>query len=483
MGIKGKTTFELTDVNTGAVEIIEEENMITNGLQDFLTTYGMFGSNLLKSLGSSQLWTSLVSGLFLFDSRLDEDVNNTFMPAGVKMIGCGSKDVANSGIVTELGSYNSSESGVQGDGSIKLVYDFSTQQANGTISCACLTSKIGGYVSMGCVSGRYYNENTLSMYLGDSYARQVGIEGAGNDKRYLLYPVYGENAIYFANPYNIKYTSAYASQHWGVTKKIQILKVRAGFTGVGLKDYKSLNNVIETYDVDIPQDILNYMGTSTQYAVTSTDGIDRNIYVIFTKADTISLGANAFFWIMKIDQNMQATAYRFVNNIGKDMRIFYSKPSIIANYFDYYTFNGDYLWVYDDAYCLYGVKYADSTQIIETGVKGSSESSMYNIGENLIGLCGENYDSGYYYSPTIYDAVNRTYTRTNGRENTTVGVTRYCSLTPFADRRGVYLRYQDGDIKIYKDARYLATINNLAEPVIKTSSKTMKVTYTLTLGG
>ena len=482
MGIKGKTTFELTDVNTGAVEIIEEENMITNGLQDFLTTYGMFGSNLLKSLGSSQLWTSLVGGLFLFDSRLDEDVNNTFMPAGVKMIGCGSKDVANSGIVTELGSYNSSESGVQEDGSIKVVYDFSTAQANGTISCACLTSGIGGYVSMGCASGRYYNENTLSMYLGDSYARQVGIEGAGNDKRRLLYPVYGENAIYFSNPRNIVYTSAYASQHWSVTKKIQILKVRAGFTGVGLKDYKSLNNVIETYDVDIPQDILDYMGTSTRCAVTSTDGIDRNIYVIFTKTDTISLGAGAFFWIMKIDQNMQAAAYRFDNNIGKDMRIFYSKPSLTVTYMDYYTFNGDYLWVYDDEYYLYGVKYADSTQIIETGVKGSSNSPMYNIGKDLIGLCGENYDSGYYYSPAIYDVVNRTYTRTNGREQQTAGVTWCCSLTPFADRRGVYLHYRDSDIKIYKDARYLATINNLEEPVVKTSSKTMKVTYTLTLG-
>ena len=36
---------------------------------------------------------------------------------------------------------------------------------------------------------------------------------------------------------------------------------------------------------------------------------------------------------------------------------------------------------------------------------------------------------------------------------------------------------------VLKDARYLATINNLAEPVVKTSSKTMKVTYTLTFEG
>ena len=33
--LKGKTTFELTDVNTGEVEIIEDNNMVTNGLTRF----------------------------------------------------------------------------------------------------------------------------------------------------------------------------------------------------------------------------------------------------------------------------------------------------------------------------------------------------------------------------------------------------------------------------------------------------------------
>ena len=49
MGIKGKTTFELTDVNTGEVEVIEDSNMITNGLQEFLTTYGYFGCDILNN--------------------------------------------------------------------------------------------------------------------------------------------------------------------------------------------------------------------------------------------------------------------------------------------------------------------------------------------------------------------------------------------------------------------------------------------------
>jgi hypothetical protein len=55
---------------------------------------------------------------------------------------------------------------------------------------------------------------------------------------------------------------------------------------------------------------------------------------------------------------------------------------------------------------------------------------------------------------------------------------------PFADKKGVYLRVYTDDshcrMEVVKDVRYLATINNLSEPVVKTSSKTMKVTYTIT---
>ena len=156
VALKGKTTFELTDVNTGEVEVIEDSNMITNGLQEFLRTYGYFGCDVLSddTVRTNSLWVNLLGGLFLFDTALDEDASNTFMPAGVKMIGNGSKDMANSDAVTELGSYNAPESGLQSDGSVKFVYDFSTQQANGTIACACLTSKVGGYIGMGNDSNR-----------------------------------------------------------------------------------------------------------------------------------------------------------------------------------------------------------------------------------------------------------------------------------------------------------------------------------------
>ena len=479
MGIKGKTTFELTDVNTGEVEVIEDSNMITNGLQEFLATYGYFGCDILNNdtMRNNSLWVNLLGGLFLFDSRLEENVNNTFMPAGVKMIGNGSKDVSNSGAVTELGSYNTTESGLQSDGSIKLVYEFNTAQANGTIACACLTSKIGGYIGMGNDSTRYVNTNyNLFEFISDgNHYCKSNIAGAGNDTSHILYPVYSENAIYFTNPYNINYSSAYASQHWSVTKKIQILKVRAGFTGVSIKDRRYLDKVIATYDVDIPQNVLDYMGTSTNYITISRDS-ERNVYVIFCKTSG-NISNGDFCWIMKIDKDMKATAYKFTNNVGKQLRL--QK--------EYITFDGDYLWAYAylSPYYLYGIKYTDSTQVIETGINKNNLYELYTIGKNLIGIYDASFNSGYYYAPTVYDVVNRTHKHVNG----TIYDSTY-KLVPFPDKKGVYLyvSYNSSNnnpcnLSVMKDPRYLATINNLSEPVVKTSSKTMKVTYTLTFEG
>ena len=473
VALKGKTTFELTDVNTGEVEVIEDSNMITNGLQEFLRTYGYFGCDILNNdnMRNNSLWVNLLGGLFLFDSRLEENVENTFMPAGVKMIGNGSKDVSNSGNVTEFGSYNSTESGLQSDGSIKLVYEFNTAQANGTIACACLTSKIGGYMGMGNDSNRYFNDGyPLDTFISDgNHYCQSNISGAGNDTSHILYPVYSENAIYFTNPYNINYSSAYASQHWSATKKIQILKVRAGFTGVSIKDRRYLDKVIATYDVDIPQDILDYMGTSKSYTIISRDS-ERNVYVIFNKSEQDRLNAGAFCWIMKIDKDMNATAYKFTNNVGK----------LLSLDHQYITFDGDYLWAYAyiDPYYLYGIKYADSTQIIETGVHKSSRYVLYTMGKNLIGIYDTTRGNNNDYAPTVYDVVNRTHRQVNGKIN------GRCNLVPFPDRKGVYLRVGSTSsycvLAVMKDPRCLATINNLSEPVVKTSSRTMKVTYTLT---
>lgn len=474
MGIKGKTTFELTDVNTGEVEIIEDNNMITNALQEFMLTYGIFNKTIFVGDNrTSALYKNLLGGLFLFDTALDENVDNTFMPAGVKMVGNGSRGVSNSGKVTELGSYNSTESGEQSDGSIKFVYDFSTAQANGTIACACLTSLTGGYMGMGSQNS-YIENKRIDDHQSDGQNAYFALARAGNNYYNILYPVYNENAIYCTNPYNIDYETATASQHWSVTKKIEIIRLRACFTSVSIRDSYKLNKVIDRFEVDIPQDILNYMGTSTYTVIPMGDSFNGNIFLIFNKSSS-TMATGSYRWIMKIDKDRNATAYKFTNNTNEPLSF---RPDQLHR--KYYTINGDYLWLAGyESKKLYGINYSDSTQIIDTGINLKTTTPvMCSIAENLIGIGLLDSSSSTGYSAySIYDVVNRTYKYVNGYEQHHDYI-----YIPFSDKKGVYLKvYEtDGEIKITKDVRYLATINNLSEPVVKTSSKTMKVTYTIT---
>jgi hypothetical protein len=60
----------------------------------------------------------------------------------------------------------------------------------------------------------------------------------------------------------------------------------------------------------------------------------------------------------------------------------------------------------------------------------------------------------------------------------------YCDyFIPLSDIKGVYLAQNTSRLPcifVVPDSRYLATINNLAQPVVKTANKTTKVTYTVT---
>ena len=78
--------------------------------------------------------------------------------------------------------------------------------------------------------------------------------------------------------------------------------------------------------------------------------------------------------------------------------------------------------------------------------------------------------------------VNDTCYPTNGYDSDD-----YETIVPFADKQGLYVVEDRSSnsvkYKVIKDPRYLATINNLVEPVVKTNSRTMKVIYTLTFEG
>ena len=488
MGVKGKTVIELTDVNTGKVEKHEDCNMITNGLQEFLDPCGSWGIYpfAVDNVRNTSVRNTLTGGIFLFDSKLDEDVANTYADASAKMVGNGALGIANAGNVLELGSYNSAESGVQADGSIKYVYDFLTSQANGTIQSVCLTSKVGGYMGYGNESlKRVYDAGLKNIDYQNLFSKIFNCINFNNIYSFacVMYAVYNEDAVYVVDPSNIEYINpATATQHWTKTKKIRINKYRLGIKTVGLTDYNYINRLIGSYDVDIPQDILNYMSTGSgsyyvNYVSPVADGNKREIFIIFSK-NSQSCENGSFFWVMKIDKDMQVTSYKITNNTGYGIY----RIAVYSYVYTSVAFDNDYFWCWlqkNGKYNLTGIKYADSTQIIETDVYTDSELALSKTYDHMLEY-GSNYvDTSNSHNRDIFNTVRKKPLAVNG----------YCwndsrfFKVLFADRKGLYLSFVNNNyFYLIKDPRYLATINNLSEPVVKTASKTMKITYILTPG-
>ena len=497
MRIKGKASFVLENVNTGVTETIEESNMITHGMSNFWNPFGAFGNYPAndENINSVNPLEWLTGGLMLFDNSLDANVSNTFMPAGTVMVANGAKDIANSGQVTNLGSYNASESSVSTEGNtvtVRYVYDFTTAQGNGNIACACLTTKAGGYIGMGNATSRLSDQN----YSMESYQTNC----RGNSKKPALmfnnyiyapyncfgYPVYNEDAVYVVDPQTVYYAgSNYADQrarHWTVTGKIKIYKMRAGFKSVGLIDGGTISHKKQTWEITVPDAIKTYMaksggGYQVYYTNVFSDAMSRSIYITFVNNNT-NVNETSSFYVLKIDSNMNATAYQVTNNTGAKL---YIGDNSDKSGYRRIAFNGGYMyaWGYiNSEYKLYRIKFSDSTQVVETPVVSTSNDAICSLAADIIGIDGGFKTSYDYYNMKIYDTINNTIKHTNGYG------TQIKRLTPFADVSGVYLVEglisNDVEYEVVKDPRFLATINNLTEPVVKTAEKTMKVIYTLT---
>ena len=156
--LKGKTRIELTDVTTKEKKIIEHSNMITNAVADLCKSDGLTIAPINYSgiLGSNKLLFELFGGIFLWEDALDTSALNYYLPGGNKCVGYGSKSVTKqSGINKHHGIFNGNESGLQDDGSMKLVWDFATSNANGKISAISLTTKSAGTMGLGFGNGQF----------------------------------------------------------------------------------------------------------------------------------------------------------------------------------------------------------------------------------------------------------------------------------------------------------------------------------------
>ncbi len=489
--MKGHTKIELTDVNTGKVEVIEQDNMVTSAIEkELLRSNGIMPCGITAKAYTSHLKFdyihALFGGIFLFSNTLSTDKDDYLIPFDNEMTGFSYYNVTNSGPNLQLGSYSDSESGLQDDGSFKWVYNFDTTQANGQISAIALTPYISGILSAGIKEGNYVSDKYPSVFQSFTFNSYCAMYEQSIDyglNMRIMYngiPVYiDDDYVYLVDFTNFYYTNA---NYFGKNgRKINIAKYASKLGKIQPFDkYNSNYNMIEEFTVDLPE---NFTFPNVQYILFDIHD-DGTFYFISHSSRYLTGNVQ----VVKIDViNKTSDLYTFSTPSNKYLvlessssyvqdvpsRLF--RISIYNNKFVSFILLGQSTNYVANLYIHDFVTGEDT--IIETYPFTGTKSDYY---------CTKLYNKKYLIvqgSTNLYEWFTLDLeTKKLVRLNTNKNYFSYRDLK-FGDRS---FYYETGGSKLYADiyitspCQFLSTKNNLEKPVTKTSSQSMKVTYTLT---
>lgn len=163
--MKGHTKIELTDVKTGKVQVIEDDNIVTDYFRKLLTPHYPFvwtwndtidiGTVGVDPNNKNAVNTPFddFAGLIMFKEQLDADPSN-YRPNGTmtahadKNIYIG-PDLTRGSFNKNLSSYSFDYSSGGGETKVVMVWDFGLEQGNGTIGTVCLCNPMDAKIGYG----------------------------------------------------------------------------------------------------------------------------------------------------------------------------------------------------------------------------------------------------------------------------------------------------------------------------------------------
>lgn len=461
MKLKGKMVIELTDVNTSEVETIVEENMVTNAINNILGLNPMAIFYTEEEYSTGLVWTdnllpicpNMIGGILLFSKALEENVDNIYVQSDNLPVAYASNNV-NSTANTARGSLNQTESKALDNG-YKFVWEFTPSQGNGTIAAIALTSAKGG-------------ENGFGSSVADASTflqlKEVDIGNLGLAKQMVLF----ETAeVDFEN--DILYSITFEDS------SVRVRKIRIPIFSIGLNE--SINDstykVIE--DKVIPTSTFEFLGSYTKYGE-FLDGQDGYWYGFSNEEN--SSGDATMLWvkISKTDYSIEEGSWTLSNAYLMEVGERATDSSYPERICRCCMRNG---YLYVPAYNKKGIykinvkNSADVTLIpfgFTSGGKPLCESGTCELYLTLIGdiIIGADFQI----------MANDTVIKTKGNQRLNHAATPLFQYKHFLLGWGG--SYGNEFRTMYLLTPYLATINNLSSAVVKTTDKTMKITYTLT---
>lgn len=442
--IHGKTKIELYNPKTKIKNVIREENTFQSGvIANALRNLGNAATSPYNNVSPSRQtpeWTDIVGGLLLFENA--ETVGNLYAAKTNKMVGNGAYGVSNSGEPNELGSYNSSESSYS-PSAITQVYDFSTSQANGSISCVCLTSQTGGFCGYGNESGGYFdNMNNYRNLLTVGSAllapqrlnRVFSSDVSGTRYRFIVF----KGILY--------YISSYSSN------KLIIKKAR-----VPLVTGSIFDEIYEEIELDVT-------GSGIQNLNVGFWSDNDKLYILYEQSRIVAAGANDYYFEYDVS-NDTITLKSIENTLQNSMSI--ASASIAGGCMIYKVSSSAKLEVFDLSTNIHNCSVnlpsnSEGISIFCTNSIAGRVSAMIRLFSQAYVMAYINIDNG-----------SIIYTNASWDDNVYGSYVFYDNYT---DAMIIPSRY---GITAINSPFYLATINNLQSSVTKTAAQTMKVTYTL----
>lgn len=476
--MKGYTDIELTNVKTGEVRKYHDENMLTNGVAHALSqspySFGTFHEKRNQIMVDKPPSWLLMGGLLLFDKQLEENPETLVPPDGVKMVGNAVAGVSNASGVPEFGNFDAKASIYEVSGKTavqKFVYTFDTTQANGTIASVCLASAQAGYYGFGNHSGQklansddwrfkeypfpvgYIPINPSHPSIDSSYSIPV-LFNNGEFSNAILVDYKKNFAVLINNAFfEIDYNTQNAKIILG---KMHVPLSKTGVISLNPFSYSSKNYIYEKVEIALPDIIVKTLRAKIRDSNCQIVTDDTKAYIV---------------WKGYADEAQDHNQFRlYALEITSDLKISLKKTDV---YTDDCRVEGQWAVVKN------GIMYAKMY---------NSQNSAYNYfineidldsgAKTLIDLPGAVQNIGKYMDKIIltqgydkawmYDTVFKKLLLLNGT-----------SASFYNQIKGAKHLLTDGS-RFYTAPAYLATINNLSEPVAKTPELVMKITYTLT---
>lgn len=454
--------IELIDVNTSEVETITQENMITECVNNILglNPMGIF-YNATDEFDQGMTWRdtllpicpNMIGGILLFPSVLEEKADNIYQYSSNMPVGYASNDV-NSGTDLARGSLNLNESGPLSNG-YKFVWEFTVNQGNGTIAATALTSALGGQNGFGSLVG------DVSPFL---MLKKMDMSGYD-----------GEVKKMFCETVEMDFDNEILVSVAMGGSTIVIRKIHIPILSIGLNEKLDDTTYSIIEEKEIPVSTFDFRGDYIRYGE-FLDGKDGYWYGFANEEN--SSGDALMYWV-KISK--------------KDYSVTEGEWNLTEAYLHA---SGSQFW--DSGYpekvgkcCMRDgylyVPASDWNGIYKINVDNSADVELIDFGFTSSGVPVSEPGSCERYLVLIGDIIvggdfrilaDDTVVRTKGEVKVNYLATPLFQYKNYLFGWGG--SYGVDNRSAYILTPYLATINNLPSAVVKTTDKTMKITYTLT---